>query len=136
MVMESSPRNSRIISKQFHIDNEVPMYFMLLPYDMFYKKYDLDENTKFVITTRDEQAWLKSLAKFGYKPNGQIPNIVEYENKVRDSIDPKNILWIDWNICSRTGEHLDSSDCWKKLCAFLDEPYNKDDLPDFPCENC
>ena len=60
--------------------------------------------------------------------------MVEYENRVRDTIDPKNILWIDWNICSRTGEHLDSSECWKNLCVFLNEPL--DNLPEFPCENC
>lgn len=119
------------LGKTFLVDNEIPANFMTMSWSEFCNKYDITPETKFILTTRNEVDWLKSLAKFNRYPmrGTDIPLKREYEELVENVIPSERLLMVDWTLCQDT--------CWKSLCDFLEEPsVNVDNLLDFPCENC
>ncbi len=117
-------------SKKFLIDNKVPAIFITESWNNFSKLYNIDANTKFILTTRPEEDWLASLTKFKRRAmrGSDIPIKDQYEDLVKEVIKPENLLIINWTECKKK--------CWKRLCDFLNEPHKPLEGKDFPCENC
>ena len=112
------------------IDNKIPAIFMRESWNSFSELYGVNDDTKFIMTTRSNKNWLASLTKFDRTPaqGTDIPIKKEYEDLVKVLIHPKKLLVIDWTKCKKK--------CWKQLCIFLNEPYTPLEGKDFPCENC
>ena len=114
---------------EFIINNEFPDQIMKNGMGWFRAKNGFTEMDKYILTTRGQQGWEDSLAKYGFS-EGQdgIPDKNKYEEYVLDygDLNANNLLIINWNGCK--------DNCWESLADFLGKPRIVDEA--FPCENC
>ena len=98
----------------------------------FYKNYKriVKENidSKFILTTRNEDSWEKSIKTF--KTHKDFPPIEDYKKKVVDLFEElgisRNLLIL--NI-------FENNNCWKDLCSFVNVPCSDYKELSFPHEN-
>jgi activator of HSP90 ATPase len=100
-------------NEQFSIDNS---YYKVLSELII----DAEKDDLFILTTRKDVSWKRSIKSFNVSDNIPLPTV--YEDTVRACIPKNNLLVVNWKY-----------DSWPALCSFLNKeiPYDK-----FPCENC
>jgi hypothetical protein len=120
-----------------------------LPIPLLYKKLDVAyPNSKFILTVRDEQAWLKSVERLwnpAYNPSRWEWDVWPFSNRIhralygRTDFDPETMLAtyrrhnleVKRYFARRDNDllimQMDLRDGWPELCHFLDQP-----VPDVP----
>jgi hypothetical protein len=85
------------------------------------KSGKMNDNNKYIVTTRPDKCWGKSINKF--PESVMLPKPSAYLETVKQLIPEEQLLVVDWS----------AGDEWKPLCKFLGLP-----VPPFafPCENC
>lgn len=95
--------------KSFEIDNS---FFKI--YQHLFKK---NPNAKFILTTRDNSSWRKSMSGFEYD-NNILPNINKYADEVENFFKSRNA--VNQLLLINLSE-LNNEEKWKRICDFLNE---------------